>query len=1129
MPNTICLTGPAFSLNGDTSYTGNVIAFMLSFNTEADAASVLAFEWFLDGELMVGQSSAVLDAEVSCGGHTIGIRILSASGWSAVKSVAFKTCLAVISTTIVGPATVVQGSSASYRVIETLSDGQTRDVTADYILTCPDGAFTGGNFTPSVNGEDTHAATVTASKAGADPVTLTITIISTGGNAGVLVVDIYDNSALRVEGLIDNPEILNSHSPAFSGNNVVPPLAAPAQALILASDLVASAVLKWRFEFNIAALLNAYPDSLQLVFLISGLANAPGAVRGLYSLKTYAGQMVMTGAPGSYLPTVAGANLHAPVTFNSYVTGGAGTLPDAALNVLAKFTYDVVHRTVSCVTVTSVSIVGPAAVEQGSAANYTVLFNFSDGSVSDLTSGYTLSCPDGLFSGNVFSPFVNTNPTHTTVISASKNGQVQLSRTVTITNTNTNAGILVVDLLGGPTLNVIGLIDNTEVANNHVPAYTGHNSIPAGATDPASALILASDLVSGSSSLRWRFEFNIAQLLIEYPASPEFVFLIKGRGDTIGGLSFAFVLKQFAAQMLMSGTTGNLLPGVSGADLPGSHVSSGTTMLDGANGSYAEADLPILLKLTYHVASKTISYVTYLEIVSTDIIGSDTVAQHTMQAYRVIVTYSDGSTVDQTGQYTFSSPAGLFTGNIFRPFVDDRSSFGAQITATPTSGTPLNKAITITGTGSNVGILVVDLFSNSSLNVIALIDNAEVTETHQPVYSGHNLVPALPASAAATAWMLASDLIDSTVLKWRFEFNIAGLISRYPLTDQFVFYIKGRGSVALPVTGQYSLKNFAAQMTLSGSPGNYLPSVLGSNLGSPVAYRSQVLGGANGSHLEADLYTLCKLVYHVVTRQLTCVTVTSVAINGPASVAQGTSAPYTVLLHYSDQSTEDITAHCVFNSADGTFSGNTFTPFVNETGTHQTTINAVIAGSTAASAQVTVTSTHGQVGIIVVDLFTVASLDVIGVINNSPNVMEHIVAYTGHNIVPAGSTPAQAYVLASDLVADNLLKWRFEFNVARLATEVTGPTVTLQIKGRGRTAGLISGAYNTKNNDTVMVMTNPPGSYVPSVSGGQELSRKSFTSHVVSGANGSHAETDLTTILQLVYNLDTGALTATTY
>jgi hypothetical protein len=350
MPNTVCISGPAFSITGATSYTGEVVEFQLSFDSEADQDTVLAYEWYLDGIIIIGQNSPDFSDALSCGSHAIAARILTADGWSGVKRLSFRTCITVVSVAIIGPDTVAQGSSANYFVIESLSDGTTVDVTADYTLTCPDGTFAGGTFTPTINFEDSHPATITASKDEDTPLTKDITISSEGGYAGVLVVDLLDDATLNVIGLVDNAEVTNNHVPAYTNNNIIPGESLPADALILASDLVAGGgALKWRFEFNLAQLLINYPETMQFVFYIKGRGDAANSITVDYGTKKFATQMTLGGSPGSYIPGIDGGaedNLHNGSALCAIVAGANGSYEEADLTTIIELTYDVAGKTI---------------------------------------------------------------------------------------------------------------------------------------------------------------------------------------------------------------------------------------------------------------------------------------------------------------------------------------------------------------------------------------------------------------------------------------------------------------------------------------------------------------------------------------------------------------------------------------------------------------------------------------------------------------------------------------------------------------------------------------------------------------------------------------------------------------
>lgn len=91
MPNSNCLSGPAFSVIGDAYFSGNTVSFQVTFDSPEDEASILAYEWSLDDTLMIDQNNAQFAGELNCGDHTVGVRILSTAGWSGIQSLEFAT------------------------------------------------------------------------------------------------------------------------------------------------------------------------------------------------------------------------------------------------------------------------------------------------------------------------------------------------------------------------------------------------------------------------------------------------------------------------------------------------------------------------------------------------------------------------------------------------------------------------------------------------------------------------------------------------------------------------------------------------------------------------------------------------------------------------------------------------------------------------------------------------------------------------------------------------------------------------------------------------------------------------------------------------------------------------------
>ncbi|MFC0514544.1 hypothetical protein ACFFGT_10040 [Mucilaginibacter angelicae] len=349
MPNTTCLSGPAFSLNGNVSFASRAVSFQLSFDSVEDQQTVKAYEWYLDGNIVIGVEGPALEGNISCGNHSVGARILAQDGWSGLKYLAFSTCQAV-SAVITGPVNVTEGGSAVYQVIATLADHTTEDVTGDYTFSSTDGTFAGAVFTPGINdtGLANRPATITATGP-SGTLSKPITIQDPAIAPGVLVIDLFNNTGLDVIALIDNAEVPGNHVPAYTGSNIIPASSVPAEALVLASDLIGQDTLNWRFEFNLEKLLAEYPASTSFTLYIKGRGSAPQTLNGAFSVKTAAAEMVLSGSPGSYIPGVnGGGTFRDIVNFSSELVGGAnGSHAEGDLTTIIKFVYDVASRTLS--------------------------------------------------------------------------------------------------------------------------------------------------------------------------------------------------------------------------------------------------------------------------------------------------------------------------------------------------------------------------------------------------------------------------------------------------------------------------------------------------------------------------------------------------------------------------------------------------------------------------------------------------------------------------------------------------------------------------------------------------------------------------------------------------------------
>jgi len=171
-----------------------------------------------------------------------------------------------------------------------------------------------------------------------------------------------------------------------------------------------------------------------------------------------------------------------------------------------------------------------------------------------------------------------------------------------------------------------------------------------------------------------------------------------------------------------------------------------------------------------------------------------------------------------------------------------------------------------------VGIAVIDIYGNPGLDACCYIDTPGATLAYQhPVYKmGNNFYPN-DGTAPENCWLLASDLVTSDPLDYRFEVNIARLINTYPLETEFVIKIKGRSTSQSLAGGLYALKGAdVGNMTMQGSPGSYIPSTAAtSNLTTEDLPDNAVQAGANGSigiNIGSDIYTF---VYNVAAKTLT--------------------------------------------------------------------------------------------------------------------------------------------------------------------------------------------------------------------------------------------------------------------
>jgi len=353
MPALSCLYGPAFDLVGEIYLPNNFFSFAVEFETPAGQQSVLAYQWFLDQIILIDEGAQEVDSRADSGPHTIGVRILTADGWSGVKYLDFYANIIANSFTIQGPVQVREGASASYETYLTFGSNAPVKVTDKTSFSIN----LGGNFDfnllstfrDNVNFYN-RQATVTATLGSQFSKTYPITILSTNVRyPAVLVVDIFNDSILNAAAMIVNPDVTFAQVLTYTGHNFLPANTPVAGAFILASDLVNNgSSLKWRFEFNILKLIQQYPNIQDFVLEIRAKSNVARYINGAFGLKDYTAGMLMTGSAGSYIPTITSGNDVQYGSYRTFVAGGAnGTFTQNALPMALRFNFNVASSKVT--------------------------------------------------------------------------------------------------------------------------------------------------------------------------------------------------------------------------------------------------------------------------------------------------------------------------------------------------------------------------------------------------------------------------------------------------------------------------------------------------------------------------------------------------------------------------------------------------------------------------------------------------------------------------------------------------------------------------------------------------------------------------------------------------------------
>lgn len=167
-------------------------------------------------------------------------------------------------------------------------------------------------------------------------------------------------------------------------------------------------------------------------------------------------------------------------------------------------------------------------------------------------------------------------------------------------------GILQIDILGPSTLELCAYLSSLGYAPSQMPVYQTTNNFYPNTGIPVEAMYaLASDM-RPSNDPKFRFQFNIAALLSQYPSATTFQFIVRGRDVTAGNINGSYSLKGAdAGKMVMNGSPGTYLPATSGATTIGNVAFTGKPVTNGANGAYGVAVGNVVLTFDYNVLTKT--------------------------------------------------------------------------------------------------------------------------------------------------------------------------------------------------------------------------------------------------------------------------------------------------------------------------------------------------------------------------------------------------------------------------------------------------------------------------------------------------------------------------------------------
>jgi hypothetical protein len=142
MSQTICTQSAKFAIVGEALFPGTKFQVDITFTDPSlTTGNVLACEWFLDGVLVDGINGLQLKGQGYCGDHIVAARILTAEGWSGLKTFAFANCKSILDPFLEGPAEVKEGNSVEFNVIRPFTDDTTFEVSSSYTFSASESGY----------------------------------------------------------------------------------------------------------------------------------------------------------------------------------------------------------------------------------------------------------------------------------------------------------------------------------------------------------------------------------------------------------------------------------------------------------------------------------------------------------------------------------------------------------------------------------------------------------------------------------------------------------------------------------------------------------------------------------------------------------------------------------------------------------------------------------------------------------------------------------------------------------------------------------------------------------------------------------------------------------------------------